>query len=881
MAAQISITINSSSAGSAIADAKKDVQELGETAEKSGGGFSALKEIGIGALREIGSAITNYAIGGLKSLAGAVSDGISDARENAKIQAQTAAVIKSTGNAAGVTAEQVADYASSLSAAAGQSLFGDDQIQQSENLLMTFTSIKGTALEAATAISVDMAQALGGAPKDSAIQLGKALNDPIKGITALTRVGVTFTDEQKNQIKTLQESGNMQAAQTIILEELNKEFGGSAAAAAAADGGWAQFNDRMGEAKEAIGTAILPLLGMLAGVLNDTIAPAIESVAATFGAWLSDPAVVAQLQAIGQAITTGIGMAFDFLANTAIPALIGAWHTLGPAIQPLIASFSDAKTPVQGLLDTLSQISPMFALARAGVEAAVGPIRDIILTTFGIISGFIAEHGEKIKADLTGAWQQVHDIINAIIPPIQEIISSIFGAIATFLHAHGDDIKAFMASTWDGIASIVSLALQLIQATIVPALQFIAGFISSHGAEIQAILSVVWENIKGIINIAIAVVKGILQTALALIKGDWQGAWDAIKLMFSTVWENIKSVLNANLAIVKAVWETLWTGIKAFFEGILNGIVGFVIQSVVGIANAIRNFGTQAEGAAASLGDAIVSGISNGIKNGASAIVNAAKDAAMAALHAAESALGIGSPSKVMADGVGIPISQGIAQGIRAAGGGIITSLQGVLTPVASTVNALVQQPISTTLQNAKVTAADLAGKVGSSVIDSLSSQFGRVAATAEKSLANPLTGALKKAGESALTEGRGIGDNTVDGIAGSISAGSGAIKDAAKRAAQAALDAAKAALGISSPSRVFADQVGLPAAQGMAQGFASGAPLVVQAADYVASSALAGAASRTTHHNNQKTINYSPTYHNTPNPSSMESAILQSLAGV
>src|ERR1041384_7073432 len=105
MAAQISIVINSSSSGGAVEDAKKDIQELGETAEKSGSGFSALKEIGGGALRELGSAITNYALDGLKSLAGAVSDGIADARENAKIQAQTAQVIKSTGNAAGVTAE--------------------------------------------------------------------------------------------------------------------------------------------------------------------------------------------------------------------------------------------------------------------------------------------------------------------------------------------------------------------------------------------------------------------------------------------------------------------------------------------------------------------------------------------------------------------------------------------------------------------------------------------------------------------------------------------------------------------------------------------------------------------------------------------------------
>ncbi len=283
MAAQISITINSSASGSAIADTKKEIASIGETAEKAGSGFSLMGEVATGFLREIGAAAFNVAAGGLKAMAGAIADGITDAREAAKTMAQTQAVITSTGGAAGVTAQQVADYAASLSAAAGASLFGDDQIQQSTNLLLTFSEIKGSALQAATAISVDMAQALGGAPKDAAIQLGKALNDPIKGVTALTRVGVTFTAEQKAQIKTLQESGDMLGAQKVILGELNKEFGGSAAAAAQADGGWAQFNDRMGEAKESIGTAILPLLGRLAGILNDTVAPAIEGLATWFG----------------------------------------------------------------------------------------------------------------------------------------------------------------------------------------------------------------------------------------------------------------------------------------------------------------------------------------------------------------------------------------------------------------------------------------------------------------------------------------------------------------------------------------------------------------------------------------------------------------------
>ncbi len=138
MAAIIKIEVSTSGG---LEDVKKDVQDLGKTAESSGGGFNALKEIGIGALRELGAAALNLAGTALAAVGGAIKDGIADAQENAKIQAQTAAVLKSTGNAAGVSAEQVADYASSLSDAAGTSLFGDNQIQESTNLLLTFSEI--------------------------------------------------------------------------------------------------------------------------------------------------------------------------------------------------------------------------------------------------------------------------------------------------------------------------------------------------------------------------------------------------------------------------------------------------------------------------------------------------------------------------------------------------------------------------------------------------------------------------------------------------------------------------------------------------------------------------------------------------------------------
>jgi hypothetical protein len=118
-----------------------------------------------------------------------------------------------------------------------------------------------------------MSQALGQDLKSSAIQLGKALQDPIEGVTALRRVGVNFTDEQKNMIEALVKSGKLEEAQTFILKELQTEFGGSARAAGQTFAGQLEIlKNGLGNVKETIGGPLLGVLGNLVQMLNEKLA---------------------------------------------------------------------------------------------------------------------------------------------------------------------------------------------------------------------------------------------------------------------------------------------------------------------------------------------------------------------------------------------------------------------------------------------------------------------------------------------------------------------------------------------------------------------------------------------------------------------------------
>jgi hypothetical protein len=147
--------------------------------------------------------------------------------EAEKSSAQLSATLTSTGFAAGRTKEQLDAQAESLMKL---STFDDDAITGAQSLLLTFTNIRGEILDKTTPAVLDLATKMGGDLKGASIQVGKALNDPIQGMTALKRVGVSFSETQRQTIKNLQETGDLAGAQKIILAELNKEFGGSAQA---------------------------------------------------------------------------------------------------------------------------------------------------------------------------------------------------------------------------------------------------------------------------------------------------------------------------------------------------------------------------------------------------------------------------------------------------------------------------------------------------------------------------------------------------------------------------------------------------------------------------------------------------------------------------
>ena len=188
----------------------------------------------------------------------------------AKAIAQVNQGLKTTGGQVGRTSKELQQMAADLQT---KTLFGDEVILKDATAqLLTFTNITGKQFDRTQVAALDLATRLDGDLKSASIQLGKALNDPIANLSALSRSGIQFSEDQKEVIKSLADSGRLAEAQTIILDELEKQYGGSAEAAAKAGaGGLKQLSNRFSDLMEKIGEKLIPMLNHLISFIDKSI----------------------------------------------------------------------------------------------------------------------------------------------------------------------------------------------------------------------------------------------------------------------------------------------------------------------------------------------------------------------------------------------------------------------------------------------------------------------------------------------------------------------------------------------------------------------------------------------------------------------------------
>ena len=220
-----------------------------------------------------------------KKLAGAfaaigVGAFVADAIKGAEAAAQANAKVEQILSTNVKASQQQIDATLKSAEALSKSIAVDDEvIKAGQAILGTFKSVAtsagevGGVFERATVSAADLAAAGFGSIESNSVALGKALENPTKGLTALTKSGVTFTEAQKEQIKAMQAAGDMAGAQGIILKAIEDQVGGTAEASVTASQKMAYT---WGELTEGIGGLLLPAFEAVAGVLTDKVMPAVQ-----------------------------------------------------------------------------------------------------------------------------------------------------------------------------------------------------------------------------------------------------------------------------------------------------------------------------------------------------------------------------------------------------------------------------------------------------------------------------------------------------------------------------------------------------------------------------------------------------------------------------
>jgi hypothetical protein len=284
-------------------------------------------------------------IGGI-SFVGIFGAAVKAASESEDALALFNATLRSTGSTAGVTSQAALALASSLQKT---TRYSDETVLSVETLLLRMRGMSKDILPGATRATLDLATALGIDTSSAAKMLGKALQDPIGSMGALSRAGIKFTDQQERQLKALVRSGNQLKAQKYLLDQVTIATGGAAAAAGSTFAGTLdRLSNAFGDVLENLGNALIPTLKTFADILL-SVAGVMQNV---------DPGFVQLAAAIGLVVVAAgplgaiLGVILGPLGaiGLAVGALYAAWTNNFGGLRTTV---ENAWAQIQGPLNTI------------------------------------------------------------------------------------------------------------------------------------------------------------------------------------------------------------------------------------------------------------------------------------------------------------------------------------------------------------------------------------------------------------------------------------------------------------------------------------------------------------------------------------------------
>lgn len=545
--------------------ATRSIRDVGRTAqdtEKRMGGLKSIMAAGlaIGGAAEIGSFFKD------------AIDGAADAAKTTKILNNQ---INNLGPAGKEAFKGASEFADKFSQQIG---VDDDDIRKIQAKLASFPDAfkKGSdgadGMQRSVKAAFDL-QAIGiGSAESNIVGIGKAMNDPIKGMTALGKSGVSFSEAQKDSIKNYMKQGDLANAQKVLLQGIESNAKGAAEAGVSP---MEKMHVAIQNTAEGIAGMVLPQLQKFASFVSEKILPKVEGIAKAAG-----PKISAAFKVIGD-VAAKLGKIFT---DDVLPAAQSMWAVVGP----LLTQFGDMLKTVWDKVQPLKQVSTIFGGIKTAFEF-VSKYKETFQTiAVGILAVVAAQKAwtlaTTIWSNVTKIAAAVQAAYNAVMAmnPIGLIVLAIIGLVAAIAYAwtHFAGFRVFLIGVWDGIkAGALGLwhGLQAAWNGIVAGAKAVGAFFVWLWHGIVTVFN--WLKAAGMAYFN--VYRFIFMAIIGVVRR-------VVNFFIGTVWPAIRNAFNRLVSAGRA----LWAGFAAVFGLIkdkVSAVIGWVRDTAVNIISGAFN----------------------------------------------------------------------------------------------------------------------------------------------------------------------------------------------------------------------------------------------------------------------------------------------------
>ena len=515
------------------------------------------------------------------------------AQQSADAFAQVEAALKSMGGASGKTA---ADLQASAKALQDVAAIDDDEILRKVTAnLLTFGKIAGPTFDRAQVAVVDLATRMKMDLQAATLLVGKALNDPVKGLTAMGRAGIQFTADQKTLIKSLVDTGRTAEAQAIILGELERQFGGSAKAAADANP-YARLQIAFGELTEVIGAKLIPVITpvieKLTALLNgfDKLSPAMQNLVLIGG--LIAAAIGPVLVGVGMLISA-VGTIAGLLAGPAVAALAAFLAPFAPvilAVGALVAVFVLFRKQIMPVLEewgaTVAEvlgpkITPLIEAAKslfASLGAALvglfgkggsleGPMQFFLDIATRVFNGVVSIVGTQIDV--------LTDILNALAALFRGDFSAMWGHLREAAETMATGIGRAFAAMFPEVLSWVQKTWQGVKTWLVDKFSDVVKAVQQKIAAVTGFFKDMWDAVVGNSYVP-DMVEGIAEWMAKLDAGmvvPAKNATDAVAKSFESLRDSVAQVMGSLMTDAEQEWQQFTSAVRDLDAAMKAGII--------------------------------------------------------------------------------------------------------------------------------------------------------------------------------------------------------------------------------------------------------------------------------------------------------------------